>query len=103
MNNRYTDAVSAKYQDLVCMGFGTDNLGAVIKSVFNNLANLKGDCLPKFTFPRSMFTESTRLNQLHIAESLILNNKKSRNTLHSDRASKSGKHYETYNGFIGKG
>ena len=50
MNNRYTDAVSAKYQDLVCMGFGTDNLGAVIKPVFNNLANLKGDCLPSLRF-----------------------------------------------------
>ena len=75
----------------------------MIKSVLNNLANLKGDCLPKFTFPRLMFTESTRLNQLHIAESLILDNEKSRNTLHSDRASKSGKHYETYNVFIGKG
>ena len=50
MNNRYTNAVSAKYQDLVCMGFGTDNLGAVIKPVFNNLANLKGDCLPSLRF-----------------------------------------------------
>ena len=50
LNNRYTNAVSAKYQDLVCMGFGTDNLGAVIKPVFNNLANLKGDCLPSLRF-----------------------------------------------------
>ena len=50
-----------------------------------------------------MLTESTRLNQLHVAESLILDNEKPRNTLHSDRTSKSGKHYETFNVFTGKG
>ena len=36
----------------------SDNVEAVIKSVLDNLTNLKVDCLPKSTFARLMFAES---------------------------------------------
>ena len=71
INNRYTDAVSATYQDLACTGVGTNHVETVIKSVLDNPTNLKVDCLPKPRFARLMFTDSRRLSQLQITESLI--------------------------------
>ena len=81
----------------------SDNVEAVIKSVLDNLTNLKVDCLPKSTFARLMFAESRRLSQLQIAESLISDYEKSCNSLQSDGTSKFGKHYETYHVVTGKG
>ena len=65
-NNRYTDAVRATYQDLVGMGVGTDNVEPVIKSVLDNLTNLKVDCFPKHTFACFMFTDSRKLSQFRL-------------------------------------
>ena len=65
-NNRYTDAVRATYQDLVGMGVGTDNVERVIKSVLDNLTNLKVDCFPKPTFACFMFTDSRKLSQFRL-------------------------------------
>ena len=66
INNRYTDAVRATYQDLVCMGVGTDNVETVIKSVLDNLTNLKLDCLPKPRFACLMFTDSRKVSQFRL-------------------------------------
>ena len=57
----------------MCMCVGTDNEEAVIKSVLDNPTHLKVDCLTKSTFARLMFTESRRLSNLQIAESLRWN------------------------------
>ena len=76
---------------------------AVIKSVLGYLTNLKVHYLPKSTFARLIFSESRRLSQLQITESLISDYKKSFNSLHSDGTSKFGEHYETYNVATGKG
>ena len=65
-NNRYTDAVRATYQDLVGMGVGTDNVEPVIKSVLDNLTNLKVDCFPKPTFACFMFADSRKLSQFRL-------------------------------------
>ena len=96
INNRYTDAVSATYQDLACTGVGTNHVETVIKSVLDNPTNLEVHCPPKPTFSRLMFTDSRRLSQLQITESFISNYEKSCNTLHSDETSKFWKHYEAY-------
>ena len=50
VNNRYTDTVKARYPNWVWMGVGSDNVAVVIKSILDNLINLKLDCFPQSTF-----------------------------------------------------
>ena len=76
---------------------------AVIKSASEYLTNLKVHYLPKSTCARLIFSESRRLSQLQITESLISDYKRSFNSLHSDGTSNFGEHYETYNVATGKG
>ena len=54
------------------------------------------ECLPKTTFARIMYTESRRLCQLQVAESLLKDYDSSCKTLHTDGTSKFGKHYGIY-------
>ena len=54
------------------MGLGVNNVEPIINTVLENLTNLKVDCLPKTTFSRLiMDTESRRLSQLQLAETLL--------------------------------
>ena len=76
---------------------------AVIKSASEYLTNLKVHYLPKSTCARLIFSESRRLSQLQITESLISDYKRSFNSLHSDGTSNFGEHYETYNVATGQG
>ena len=58
------NAIRASYQELVCMGVGINNVESIIKTVLENLTNLKVVCLPKDSFARIKYTESRRLRQL---------------------------------------
>ena len=53
------------------------------------------ECLPKATFARLMYTESRRLSQLQVAESLLKDYDSFCRTLHTDGTSKFGKSYGT--------
>ena len=54
------------------------------------------ECLPKATFARLMYTESRRLSQLQVAESLLKDYDSSCKTLHTNGTSEFGKHCGTY-------
>ena len=70
-NGHYNDtAVRATYQDLVMMGVGINNIERFVRTVLTNFTNMNIECLPKATFARPMYTESRRLSQLQVAESL---------------------------------
>ena len=95
-NGHYNDTVRATYQDLVMMGVGINNIEKFVRTVLTNFTNMNIECLPKATFARPMYTESRRLSQLQVAESLLKDYDSSCRTLHTDGTSKFGKHYETY-------
>ena len=95
-NGHYNDTVRATYQDLVMMGVGINNFEKVVRTILTNFTNMIIECLSKATFPRLMYTESTRLSQLQVAESSLKDYDSSCRTLHTDGTSKFGKHYETY-------
>ena len=95
-NGHYNDTVRATYQDLVMMGVGINNIEKVVRTVLTNFTNMNIECLPKATFARLMYTESRRLSQLQVAESLLKDYDSSCRTLHTDGTSKFGKHYGTY-------
>ena len=92
----YNDTVRATYQDLVMMGVGINNIKKVVRTVLTNFTNMNIECLRKATFARLMYTESRRLSQLQVAESLLKDYDSSCRTLHTDGTSKFGKHYGTY-------
>ena len=96
-NGHYNDtAVKATCQDLVMMGVGINNIEKVVRTVLTNSTNMNIECLPKATFARLMYTESRRLSQIQVAESLLKYYDSSCRTLHTDDTSKFGKHYGTY-------
>ena len=95
-NGHYNDTVRATYQDLVMMGVGINNIERFVRTVLTNFTNMNIECLPKATFARPMHTESRRLSQLQVAESLLKDYDSSCRTLHTDGTSKFGKHYGTY-------
>ena len=70
-NGHYSNTVRATYQDLVMMGVGNNNIEKVVRNVLTNFTNMNIECLPKATFARLMYTESRRLSQLQVAESLL--------------------------------
>ena len=71
------------------MGVGINNIEKVV------LINMDIEYLPEATFARLMYTESRRLSQLQIAESLLKYYGSSCRTLHTDGTSKFEKHYGT--------
>ena len=95
-NGHYNDTVRATYQDLVMMGVGINNIEKVVRTILTNFTNMNIECLSKATFVRLMYTESTRLSQLQVAESSLKDYDSSCRTLHTDATSKFGKHYGTY-------
>ena len=95
-NGNYNDTVRATYQDLVLMGVGINNIEKVVRTVLTNFTNINIKCLTKATFVRFMYSESRRLSQLQVAESLLKDYDSSCRTLHTDCTSKFGKHYGTY-------
>ena len=95
-NGHYNDTVRATYQDLVMMGVGINNIEKVVRTVLTNFTNMNIKRLTKATFARLMYTESRRLSQLQVAESLLKDYDSSCRTLHTDGTSKFGKHYGTY-------
>lgn len=58
------NAIRASYQELICVGVGINNVESIIKTVLENLTNLKVVCLPTDSFARIKYTESRRLSQL---------------------------------------
>ena len=95
-NGNHNNTVKATYQDLAMMGVGINNIEKVVRTVLTNFTNMDIECLPKATFVRLMYTESRRLSQLQVAESLLKDYDSSCRTLHTDGTSKFGKHYGTY-------
>ena len=95
-NGHYNDTVRATYQDLVMMGVGINSIEKVVRTVLTNFTNMNIKRLTKATFARLMYTESRRLSQLQVAESLLKDYDSSCRTLHTDGTSKFGKHYGTY-------
>ena len=89
-NGHYSNTVRATYQVLVIMG------EKVVHTGLRNVINMNIECLPKTTFARLMYTESGRLCQLQVAESLLKDYDSSCKTLHTDGTSKFGKHYGIY-------
>ena len=65
-NGHFNDTVRATYQDLVMMGVGINNIEKVVCTILTNFTNMNIECLPKATFARLMYTESTRLRQLQV-------------------------------------
>ena len=78
------------------MGVGINNIEKVARTVLTNFNNMDIERLPKVTFARLMYTQSRRLSQLQVAESLLKDYDSSCRTLHIDGNSKFGKHYGTY-------
>ena len=70
-NGHCNDTVRATCQDLVMMGGGINNIEKAVRTVLTNFTNMDIECLPKATFARLMYTESRRLSQLQVAESLL--------------------------------
>ena len=95
-NGHYNDTVRATYQDLVMKGVGINNIEKVVRTVLSNFTNMNLERLPKATFARLMYTESRRLSQLQVAESLLKDYDSSCRTLHTNGTSKFDKHYGTY-------
>ena len=95
-NGHFNDTVRATYQDLVMMGVGINKIEKVVCTILTNFTNMNIECLPKATFARLMYTESRRLSQLQVAESLLKDYDSSCRTLHTDGTSKFDKHYGTY-------
>ena len=96
-NRHYSNTVRATYQVLVMMGVDINNIEKVVRTVLTNFTNIENiECFPKATFARLMYTESRRLSQLQVAESLLKDYDSSCRTLHTDGTSKFGKHYGTY-------
>ena len=95
-NRHYSNTVRATYQDLVMMDVGINNIEKLVRNVLTNFTNMNIECLPKATFARLMYTESRRLSQLQVAESLLKDYYSSFRTLHTDGTSKFGKHCGTY-------
>ena len=58
------NAIRASYQELVCVGVGINNVESIIKTVLENLTNLRVVYLPTDSFARIKYTESRRLSQL---------------------------------------
>ena len=77
------------------MGVGINNIEKVVHIVLTNFTNMNVESLPKATFARLMYTESRRLSQLQVAESLLKDYDSSCRTLHTNGTSKFGKHYRT--------
>ena len=94
-NSHYNDTVRATYQDLVMMGVGINSIEKVVRTVLTNFTNMNIKRLTKATFARLMYTESRRLSQLQVAESLLKDYDSSCRTLHTNGTSKFGKHYRT--------
>ena len=99
----YHDTVRATYQDLVMMGVGINNIEKVVRTVLTDFTNMNIECLPKATFARLTYTESRRLSQLQVAQSLLKDYDGSCRTLYADDTSKFGKHYGTYDVVIEQG
>ena len=53
------------------MGLGINNIEKVVSTVLTNFTNMNIECLPKATFARLIYTESRRISQLQVAESLL--------------------------------
>ena len=96
-NDHYSNTVRATYQVLVIMG------EKVVHTGLRNVTNMNIECLPKTTFARLMYTESRRLCQLQVAESLLKDYDSSCKTLHTDGTSKFGKHYGIYDAVTDQG
>ena len=77
------------------MGVGINNIEKVVHIVLTNFTNMNVESLPKATFARVMYTESRRLSQLQVAESLLKDYDSYCRTLHTNGTSKFGKHYRT--------
>ena len=95
-NGHYNDTVRVTYQDLVMTVVGINKIQKVVHTVLKSFTNMDIECLPKATFARLMYTESRRLSQLQVAESLLKDYYSSCRTLHTDGTSKFGKHCGTY-------
>ena len=95
-NGHYNDTVRATYQGLVMKGVDINNIEKVVPTDLTNFTNMNIECLPKATLARLLYTESRRLRQLQVAESLFKDYDSSCRTLHTDGTSKFGKHYGTY-------
>ena len=95
-NGHCNDTVRATYQGLVMKGVGINNIDKVVPTDLTNFTNMNIECLPKATLARLLYTESRRLRQLQVAESLFKDYDSSWRTLHTDGTSKFGKHYGTY-------
>ena len=95
-NGHYNDTIRATYQDLVMMGVGVNNIEKVARTGLTNFTNMNIECLPKATFEGLVYTESRRLSQHQVAESLLKDYDSSCRTLHADGTSKVGKNYGTY-------
>ena len=93
-NGHYNDTVRATYQDLVMMGVGINNIEKAVRTVLTNFTNMDIECLPKATFARLMYTESRRLSQLQVAESLLKDYDKYRSrTFTINRTAGKGRRY----------
>ena len=71
------------------MGLGINNIEKVVSTVLTNFTNMNIECLPKATFARLIYTESRRISQLQVAESLLKD-------CNSSCTSKFSKHQGTY-------
>ena len=78
------------------MSVSINNIEKAIRTTLVNFNNIYIKCLPKATFSRLMYTESRRLSQIQVAESLLKDYDSSCKTLHTNGTSKFGKHYGTY-------
>ena len=87
-NGHYNDMIRATYQDIVMMGVGINNIEKIVRTVLTNFTNMDTECLPKATLARLMYTESRRLSQRHVAQSLFKDYDSSSKTLHADDTSK---------------
>ena len=66
------------------MGVSINNIEKAIRTTLVNFTNIYIKCLPKATLSRLMYTESRRLSQFQVAESLLKDYDSSCRTLHTN-------------------
>ena len=102
---RYKDEIRQVYQDLMCIGVGTNNVESIIRNVLEKIGGISTENLrlPQKTFAKYMFLEARGMAQIQLAEELLNGWQGEDRTLYSDGTSKFGYSYATLDVKTGSG
>ena len=93
-NGPCTHDIRMIYEDLLCMGLSTRNIGKSVRFILGKLAKVEVGRLTKATIVKNMFVEARALSQIQLV-SVLTQNTEGNLALHSYGTSNHGHSYTT--------